>query len=245
MVSVIMPVYDRTSELREAVESILNQSYCNFELLLVTDGSPRETLNVVERYRDHQQVRLFHYRDNSGNAVRGRNRGICEARGEFIAFQDSDDLAEVDRLRISVECIRRYDADIVYGGWRALVDGSRLDTWLRDGQVVVPVRFAVSDLLRNNRICQSTVLARRNVFAAVGGYKDVMKFREDHELWLRAAFYGCRFKSIPNVLASIRVHQGNHERNYIDDDQFWYRLMLREYRLKPGNAEFENLLEKA
>src|SRR5690606_22136210 len=72
-VSVVIPIYDRTTELKESIQSILNQSHRNIELILVTDGSPKETMKIVNSYDDNPRVKIFHYYDNSGNAARGRN----------------------------------------------------------------------------------------------------------------------------------------------------------------------------
>ena len=231
-VSVIMPIYDRTWELQDSIASILSQSYENLELILVTDGSPEETMLVVRQYVKDPRVRIFYFLDNSGTAVRGRNVGILEARGEYLAFQDSDDIAEPDRLEASVKALEESQADIVYGGWRAKVEADRADVNVRDGEEFLPYPFSVKDLFRNNRICHSTVMIRRGVFDDIGGYKPQMRFREDHELWLRAAYYGYRFQPIPKVLATLRIHGRNNTLNFIDEDMKWYRLMLQEYKTR-------------
>ena len=152
MVSVVIPIYDRTWELQESIESILAQTYREFELLLVTDGSPQETREVVEKYRDNSQVRIFHFPDSSGTAVRGRNVGIAEARGEFVAFQDSDDNSEPYRLADSVALIREQDADIVYGGWRVHIESERADVEYKNGKVLFPPRELFSLILVLRRL---------------------------------------------------------------------------------------------
>ena len=119
LVSVVIPVYDRTSVLRESIDSILGQDYPNFEVLLACDGSPPETLAVVEEYADHPQVRIFSWPENSGGPVKGRNLMIAQARGKYIAFQDSDDVAEPGRLRACVNALEEGTAEVVYGGFRA------------------------------------------------------------------------------------------------------------------------------
>lgn len=96
--SVIIPIYDRVALLDEAIRSILDQDMNDWELLLVCDGSPPETLAVVQQYSNHPRVRVLHLPKSSGNAVRARNKGILEARGKLLAFLDSDDRAEPDRL---------------------------------------------------------------------------------------------------------------------------------------------------
>lgn len=231
MVSVVIPVYDRTTELKESIESILNQTYQNFELLIVCDGSPKETLAVVEQYNNHPKVRIFKYLDNSGNAVRGRNKAIKEARGQYLAFQDSDDIAEPTRLEKSVAYIKKYSADVVYGGWIAKVDGSRkID--IRDGQKIFSSDCDY-DMLKEMCVpCQSTVMAQLSALRAVGGLKIKMKYREDHELWLRLAWNGYHFKAIPEILTTLRLHKNNLELQFKDNDQYWKTLALEEHKKK-------------
>ena len=232
LVSVVIPIYDRTIELKESIESILSQTYENFELILITDGSPEETISVVEEYRNNPKVKIFHYYNNTGNAVRGRNKGIRESNGEFIAFQDSDDIAERDRIEKSVQFINKYEADVVYGGWRAKLDGTRNDTELLDEQEIISPECNFI-LLKDICVpCQSTVMLRKKALCDVGGLKTIMQYREDHELWLRLAYLGYKFKAIPYVLTSLLLHKGNNELNFKKDDKKWKSIMLSEYKKK-------------
>ncbi|MEK5408622.1 glycosyltransferase [Paenibacillus sp. FSL W8-0439] len=228
-ISVVIPVYDRTDVLRQSIDSILNQTYQNFELIIVCDGSPDETLKIVDEYKDHEKVRIFKYYNNSGNAVRGRNKAIREARGEFLAFQDSDDIAEPNRLEISLNYINEFKADVVYGGWRALVDGSRMID-IKNGQEVLSPDCGYDELLKMCVPCQSTVMLRLDAVRAVGGLKTNMRYREDHELWLRMAYKGYKFKSIPLMLTNLRLHGNNLELSFKDDDNHWFDLMLEEHK---------------
>lgn len=232
LVSVIIPIYDRTFELREAIESVLAQTYRDFELLLITDGSPPQTLEVVEAYRDHPQVRIFTYLDNTGTAVRGRNRGIKEARGEYIAFLDSDDIAAPERLATSVREMEAHGYDVVYGAWTAKLDGTRSFDDLRDGQTVTSPPCDLPMLRRVCVPCQSTVMVRRAALLDVGGFKVAMRYREDHELWMRLAYYGYRFGAIRDSLVHLRLHRGNNEMNFKADDSFWQQRALEEHRHK-------------
>ena len=228
MVSVVIPVYDRTDVLKESIESILRQTYPNIELIIVCDGSPQPTLDVVKMYENHEKVRVFYYRDNSGNAVRGRNKAIREARGKYLAFQDSDDIAENNRLEISVEYMKKYDADVVYGGYRALVDGSRkID--IENGQEIYSPDCDFQMLKEICVPCQSTVMVKVDALRAVGGLKTKMRYREDHELWLRLAYNGYKFKSIDKVLTNLRLHENNLELTFKDTDDKWKNLMMEEY----------------
>lgn len=232
LVSVIIPIHDRTHELREAVESIRRQSYPNWELLLVTDGSPSETMRVVDAYRDDPRIRVYSYLDQSGTAVRGRNRGIKEARGEYVAFLDSDDVAAPDRLAISVREMEARGCDVVYGGWTAWLDGTRQIEGLHDGQKVTSPDCDLEMLRRICVPCQSTVMVRRAALVDVGGLKPGMRYREDHELWMRLAHYGYRFGAIRDNLVHLRLHRGNNELNFKGADGHWERRAQEEHRHK-------------
>ncbi|KQH88779.1 glycosyltransferase [Vibrio fluvialis] len=235
LVSVIIPVYDRTWELKAAIESILNQSYSNLELILVCDGSPEETIEVIEEYRLHPKVKIFKYPTSSGNAVRGRNKGLLESSGEFIAFLDSDDVADVDRLKNSVTFLNdNSDYAGVYGTWKAIIDGSREVAGLTDGMVVHSPDGELEEHLANCIPCQSTVMVRKSALVSVGGINVNMKYREDHELWARLNFYGYRLKSLDTVLVNLRLHAGNNELNFSGEDgrDEWRIQLLKEYNTK-------------
>jgi glycosyltransferase involved in cell wall biosynthesis len=231
LVSFVIPVYDRTDLLREAIQSALNQTVQVFEVILVTDGSPPDTMSVVNEFRADSRVRIFSYPVSSGNAVRGRNKGILEARGRYIAFLDSDDTAAPDRLEVSLPLLESGEADVVYGGWRALLEGDREIGDLVDDQIV---RSPDCDFAMLKEICvpcQSTTIVRRELFIRAGFLKPRMQYREDHELWVRLAYNGARFKSLPHVLANLRLHSGNNELNFKSKDDHWKALVHEEYRL--------------
>ena len=232
-VSVVMPVYDRTDMLREAIESVLAQSYRHFELILVLDGSPEETRRVAHEYARHPKVRIFEFPLPSGNAVRPRNKGIKEARGDYIAFLDSDDIATPGRLALAVSVLDRDEADVVYGAWRARLDGTRQVDGLIDGQLVVSPDCDAAMLREICVPCLGTVMLRRSLVLSAGYLKPVMQYREDHELWARLANRGARFKALPQPLVTLRLHAGNNELNFKRDDAHWHELFMREHE-HPG-----------
>ncbi|MFQ2601243.1 glycosyltransferase, partial [Aeromonas caviae] len=240
LVSVIIPIYDRTWELQAAIDSILNQTYKNIELILVCDGSPDETLQVVEQYRNDERVKIYKYPRSSGNAVRGRNKGILEAQGEYIAFLDSDDIASNNRLELSVSFLSNNSSySGVYGSWRAIVDGSRQISGIEDGMIVHSPDGTLKEHLENCIPCQSTVMVRRDALMAVGCINRNMKYREDHELWARLNYYNYRLKSLPDVLVSLRLHAGNNELNFHSQkgDDVWYRELLKQYNTKVSRPQ--------
>lgn len=228
--SVVIPVYDRTVELREAVDSILSQTFVNFEVLLVCDGSPPETVEVVKSYLDNQKVRAFFFQDNSGNPCRGRNKGIEIARGRFIAFLDSDDIAMPDRLEKTLYHLLVKKVDVVGGAIKYLTERERCREF-RNGQIgFTSEKCTYELLLQGNRLSICTVAVRKKCLQRCGGFREEMRYREDHELWLRLAYHGCFFYNSPEVFAKYRVHDRNAELSYMADDKKWLEKALYLHR---------------
>jgi len=227
--SVIIPIYDRTWELRNAIDSLLNQTFINFEIILICDGSPIETLEVVNEYEKHSQIRSYKFLDNSGNACRGRNKALQLAKGEIIAFLDSDDIALPDRLYITYKIMLETNADFLSGAIEFVVDGSRTIKGIKDKQIAVPTTFNLDLLKKYNLMYTCTVAIRKCCFDKYGYFRQKMRYREDHELWLRLAYHGCKIVSTHKVLSKYRVHSGNAELKFIDQDDKWYQMMLDYY----------------
>ncbi len=113
MVSIILPTCNRAASLPRAIESILRQTYPDYELLVIDDGSTDSTREVVESYSD-PRIRYFYNDGPVHGASRARNIGIREARGEYIAFEDSDDVWLPDKLERQVRYLEETKADVVY-----------------------------------------------------------------------------------------------------------------------------------
>ena len=241
IVSFIIPVYDRTDILQIAIDSALQQTVSAIEVIVVTDGSPPETMQALKRYFNHPKVKIYNFPTSSGNAVRGRNKGICEARGRYLAFLDSDDIAMPDRVERCLPLLESGRADVVYGGWEAIVDGSRQIEGIKDGDVFYSPNASLEMLVEVCVPCQSTVIVRRSVFETTGLLKPTMKYREDHELWARLAFFGAVFLSLPCVLTKLRLHSGNNELNFKREEDNWASLLKEEYKVvgpKPRKIAF-------
>jgi len=227
--SFIVPVYNRTQKLRESIRSLLDQTYDNFEVLLICDGSPEDTLEVVEELNESPKVRVFKYKNNSGNACRGRNKGISMARGDFICLHDSDDIAHQDRLTRTKEAIELHNADAVYGTTKILMDGTREIEGIANGQIFDPPEFDF-DLLKTVNIPMTcSVTVRREQLLRHGGFREEMRYREDHELWLRLAHKGCNWVKASGLLCYYRLHGGNAELTLRGNDDHWFEQALYFY----------------
>jgi glycosyltransferase involved in cell wall biosynthesis len=179
-VSVIIPTYNRAYFLKEAIESVLKQTYPHFELLIIDDGSEDETATVVSRYQDKRIRYLFIPHQGVSKA---RNVGIKEARAKLIAFLDSDDLWLPKKLELQVKFFQnRPDALIC----------QTEEIWIRYGRRVNPKKYhkkpsgmIFKESLRRCLISPSAVMMRRELFERVGLFDESMPACEDYDLWLR------------------------------------------------------------
>ena len=178
LVSVIIPTYNRVAMLREAVASVVRQSYAPLEMIVVDDGSTDATASVLGARPPLRVVRQEH----TGMPGQARNAGARLARGDLLAFLDSDDLWLPHKLAVQVPAT--VAADVVISHTR--------ERWLRNGRIVSQRRQRhrrsgdlFADSLRKCIIGPSTVLLRREVFEQVGGFREDLEIAEDYELWLR------------------------------------------------------------
>ena len=123
MISIVLPSFNRARILPKAVESILRQTYQDFELIIVDDGSSDNTREVVNSFNDDRIV--YVHQENAGACV-ARNNGINHARGEYIAFQDSDDIWHEDKLEKQLKILQDKNADIVFCRMNRMSDGKKI-----------------------------------------------------------------------------------------------------------------------
>jgi glycosyltransferase involved in cell wall biosynthesis len=179
-VSVIIPTYNRRDFVREAIASVLAQSYHDFELLVVDDGSNDDTAAVVQEFEGVRYVS----QPNRGVSA-ARNRGVELSNGELLAFLDSDDLWQPRKLACQVAFFAAHP--------EARICQSE-EIWLRYGTRVNPHhkhRKAGGDIFaRSLELClvsPSAVMLRRELFEQVGGFAESLPACEDYDLWLRIA----------------------------------------------------------
>src|SRR5215211_3597553 len=178
LVSVVIPCYNQAHFLGEAIESVLSQSYRNFEIVVVDDGSPDNTSEVASRY---EQVRLIR-QENRGLAG-ARNRGLAEAKGEYVVFLDSDDRLLPNHLEVGVrELEAQPECAFVYGHYRAIAaDGSLL--WKPYEPPVEPDSYLM--LLQYCFGTPAVVVFRRQAFEEVGSFDGSVDAAADWDLYLR------------------------------------------------------------
>jgi glycosyltransferase involved in cell wall biosynthesis len=196
LVTVVIPCYNQGRFLGEAIESVLSQSYSDFEIIVVDDGSTDDTAQVASRYEEvHEEVRLIR-QENRGLAG-ARNRGLAEARGEYVVFLDSDDRLLPNALEVGVRELEARPQCALVAGRQTLIkeDGSpsSYEPQLAGSQRrLLPPRHIGGDiyltiLSRKYHIFCGTVMYRRFVFDDVGQFDPELKASEDYDLYFRIA----------------------------------------------------------
>lgn len=200
LVSVITPTFNRADYLPFAVESVLSQSVSDFELIVIDDGSTDGTAELMERYLADSRIRYLK-QENQGQSV-ARNRGIAEARGQFICFLDSDNAWVSTKLETSLKAFEENpEADIVYGDF-ITIDGEGhehgVNRMARYSGRITP------QLLRDNFVSMNTTMTRKRCFDEMGGFDSADRLAEDYGLWLRFSTR-YQFLYVPAVLGYYRV----------------------------------------
>lgn len=200
-VTVFVPVFNADKFLAEAIESILNQTFTDFELLVVDDGSTDKSIEILESFRD-RRIRISRNDRNRGRAYT-RNRGIELARGEYLSVLDADDLCEPDRLERQVKCLDAHPDVAAVGSSATYVDEN--DNVAYVCKVPTSSEEIHRQIFQSNCFVHSSVTFRRQVLIDIGGYNPELQQAEDYELFLRLTARH-RLANIEKPLVRYRVH---------------------------------------
>lgn len=203
IVSVVMSVHNGQDFLRDAIDSILRQTFSDIEILIVDDASTDATRDILASFSD-PRVRLFFSESNRG-LTRNLNHLIREARGVYIARMDHDDISLPHRLAQQVSFLDRNQEIGLVGASAELIDalGRKL------GVVSKPETHEeiVAHFVHSNCVIHPTAMIRRTVLDRVGLYDEGFRYAQDYDLWLRISEIS-RVHNLPDVLLRYRVHAG-------------------------------------
>lgn len=242
-VSVLMPLYNGEKYVKKAIESILNQTYTNFELLLIDDCSTDSTMDIVNDFKD-ERIRIIKNGKNSGISY-SRNVGLKEALGEYIALMDDDDISVKNRLQLQVDFLdSNQDIDVV-GGRYGIID--------EDDNIV-----NVNELALKN---PKYVRASLNFYDPIGNgstmfrakfirdnnikYEEQCLGMEDYKFWIDCSLVG-KISSIPQILYYWRNISGNETSKHFKSEKRkskfaelqWYALEKNGFELSMEEKEF-------
>lgn len=216
LVSIIIPTYNRAWIVRDAIDSVLGQTYADFELIVVDDGSTDRTPEILNSYGDRLRV----IRQANQGVSAARNRGIGASSGPLIALLDSDDIWLPEKLTVQVDFFKKHPSALIC---------QTEEIWIRNCLRVNPGKRhrKPSGVIfeRSLDLClvsPSAVMVRRALLEVVGLFDENLPACEDYDLWLRV---GCRFP-VHLIDKPLTIKRGGHE------DQLSRQSSLDRYRIR-------------
>lgn len=207
-ISVIIPYYNAEPYLAETVNSVFQQTFTKYEIIIIDDGSQDHTRQIIESFGSKVQAE---YHPNRGVSV-ARNRGTQLAQGQFIQYLDADDLLRPNALEKRVNALLTTGADVAYSDWQRLeeqegntfqpgeVVAKRIEEVHSDPQIALFTQFWAPP---------AALLYRHTIVRAIGGWNETLPIIQDARFLLDAALVGGKFVYIPGVGADYRVHRKN------------------------------------
>lgn len=210
LVSIILPTYNRPGVIERAVRSVLEQTYSDFELLVVDSSTDERTRLILEEFDDERIKYLPQAPKGPGAA---RNLGIDYARGEYLAFQDDDDVWHREKLEKQLSSIQNCDQQvgIIYTTIQKISDDTK---WTVPFNEIDPKEGDICDSLQySNFVSTQTVLARARCFDEVGQFDEALPALEDWEMWIRISM-DFRFKHIDEQLVTAYISPSSLSRDF-------------------------------
>lgn len=208
-VSVIMPAYNASVYIQEAINSVIAQTYTNWDLIIIDDGSTDSTSEIIMN-NVNQDLRIKYFYQENGKQGKARNLGIYHARGIYIAFLDADDVWLPEKLEIQLEEIVAKNVDLVFSD-SYVFNNDTISDRSRKFKILNQIfkgEEALKLFTEINRIPILTVLAKKEKILLVDGFSEnrLMQNAEDYHLWLKMLISGFVFYGSEKTLASYRVH---------------------------------------
>ena len=204
LISVVIPAYNAELFLYETLESVLSQTYENWECIIVNDGSMDNTESIAKKWCERDTRFRYFYKENSGVSDT-RNLGIKEARGEYIAFLDADDILTPDSLEVRINVLIEQNVDLVATKLQHFTD--KLPKVSKNNarqDVLYYAKEGLTQLMAFNKVTPSTVLCKKSVMEEVGGFTWHKK-AEDLHCWLKVLFAGYKIYRIDETLLLYRL----------------------------------------
>jgi glycosyltransferase involved in cell wall biosynthesis len=229
-VSVIASVYNGEKSMRDAIESILNQTFNDFEFIIVDDCSDDSTPDILNDYlRRNSRIRIIKNEKNIG-LTKSLNKAINEAKGEYIARMDCDDVALSDRLEKQVDYMEKNPDTVLLGTAYYEID--------KDGKELAQNQYPSMDhdlrkiLIRFNPFCHASVIIRQPALLKAGLYDENISRTQDYDLWFRLANVG-KIANLPEYLMKRR-YDDNNISIALEDEQLKWAISIRKNAIKKG-----------
>lgn len=232
-ISVIIPCYNSEKFIKETMDSVLSQTYRDFEVIVIDDGSKDKTREIIQSFDDE---RIKYYYKKNGGMADARNEGIKLAKGEHIAFLDHDDIWFSDKLELQLSEIEKSECiGIVYSGYIEINDKHII---LRESRPLRKGMILKNLLIEGNIVgTPSCVIVRKRVLDKVGVFNPSLSISADWDLWIRIAkFYQVSF--VDKVLLKYRVHENSAHKNLILYEKDSLAVLCSYFKDAAGGGSF-------
>jgi glycosyltransferase involved in cell wall biosynthesis len=217
IVSVILPVFNADKYVREALESVLSQTYKNIELICINDQSTDNSLSILESFGD--KIILINNENNCGTAE-SRNKGIRLARGEYLAFIDNDDLWKSNKLEVQLNQFRNNPAlDVLFSYMQCFISPDI-------SEEIKKIRYCPPDSMPG--YIPSTVVIKRTSFEKVGYFESRWKNGESVAWMFKAKDIGLNFGIVDDILVKRRIHETNKSTLNLSTTKSEYLRIVKE-----------------
>jgi lipopolysaccharide biosynthesis glycosyltransferase len=205
-VSVVMVVYNHAEMLKDSIESILNQTYSDFEFIIFDNASTDNSAQIVKNYAAHDPRIVFIQNNENANLAYNSNRGIEIARGKYIAIMDDDAISALERFKKQVDFLDKNKDIAVVGTFIETFGDVNISTWITQSEP----QFVALEALFLNPICNSATMIRKSFLKSNGiTYNHKSLYAQDYELWKDIILKGGRIFNIPEILLKYRLHSKN------------------------------------
>jgi glycosyltransferase involved in cell wall biosynthesis len=241
LVSIVIPTYNHAKFISKALKSVIDQTYKNWEAIIIDNESVDETYKLISNF-DDPRIKYFKI-SNDGVIAKSRNLGINEAKGDWIAFLDSDDWWTKDKLEVCFSGISR-NVDFIYHAYeyankskfffkKKIIKGRELKKPILND-------LLISTITKGSQISNSAVIVRKNILIKIGGLNEnkILVGSDDYDTWLRIAQVTDQFLYINKKLSYYLFHDGNTQNKDMSIPQ---RLVVRDFMHLFSNQQKLNL----
>ncbi|HFI0558798.1 TPA: glycosyltransferase family 2 protein [Streptococcus suis] len=223
LISIIMPAYNGELFIGKTIESVLNQSYRNWELIIVNDGSTDGTLETISTFCD-SRIRVINFKKNCG-VISARKIALEKATGQYIAFLDSDDIWYPEKLRFQIEFMKKNGYNFCCTSYEYIDESdNKLNCVVHSKP-----KLNYKRLLYSSAIGNSTVMYNALELGKVS-IPDILN-REDYALWLKILKMTPYIYGVPDILMQYRVRKGSLSRNKLNLIKYHYNLYRKSEKL--------------
>jgi len=223
--SILMSVWNAEETVSDSVQSILGQSFEDFEFIIVDDGSSDRTVEIIEGFRD-PRITILSNEKNMG-ATHSLSKAAAHSNSRYIARQDGDDISMPGRLQKQIDYLKAHPDVAVLGTTRGTLDNS--------GNIISTIPFpenpTYDDFLERNSLVHGSIMMPREIYTEFGGYNELFRYSQDYDLWLRVV-QSRTIRNLQEPLYCIRRHENRITLRHITQARLYSMLAVNKARGK-------------